>query len=249
MRTTGEATAAPVGIPLDLAPLASPFRERGQLLLRVERLARQASLSAGRNNGDGTWSLTLDDLDGLVYVPQDGMDEAHTLSVRVLNLDGGFAVTLAQIDVPVPARKAPSKPAPGAAAKPGGAADRTAGKSAQIQAAFEQKVADLSRQLEKALEDASAAEVSHARKIVELQDRHRNALQTQATKVEARLAQELERQLGEAQSRWESELAKTRQQIERTRAKGAKQMIEPELAAARAAWEAELDERLAEAAA
>jgi hypothetical protein len=248
MRTTGEATAAPVGIPLDLAPLVSPFREHGQILLRVERLARQARLSTGRNNGDGTWSLTLDDLDGLVYVPQDGMDEAHTLSVRVLSLDGGFAITLAQLDVPVPARKAPPKSAPGAAAKPG-AADRTAGKSAQIQAALEQKLADLSRQLKKALDDSAAAEVSHARKIVELQDRHSLALQAQAAEAEVRLTQELERRLSEAQARWESELAKTRQQIERARAKGSKQMIEAELAAARTAWEAEMEERLAGAAA
>src|ERR1700690_2522820 len=59
-------------LPLSLAPLLTPYRRHGRLSLRVERVPQLARLSGGRNNGDGTWSLASDELEGLNYlVPED----------------------------------------------------------------------------------------------------------------------------------------------------------------------------------
>src|SRR5260370_33382014 len=59
-----------------------------------------ARLSAGRNNGDNSWSLTLDQLEDLTYQPPEGMYEAHSLAVRIIGLDGGGS-KLAVLDFPV----------------------------------------------------------------------------------------------------------------------------------------------------
>ena len=64
MHATAEATETPRGIPVDLAPLLSPYRRYEQLSLRIERLPSRARFSRGSNNGDRTWSLTPDQLDG-----------------------------------------------------------------------------------------------------------------------------------------------------------------------------------------
>jgi hypothetical protein len=42
-----------------------------RITLRVEGLPQLARLSAGQNNGDRTWSLSLDELEGLLYFPPD----------------------------------------------------------------------------------------------------------------------------------------------------------------------------------
>ncbi len=89
------------GVPFELAPLLSQYEGYGHLSLRVERLPARARLSKGRNNGDRTWSLTLDDLDGLLYLPPEGLTEAHTLTVRIINLDNDYGATLAVLDLPV----------------------------------------------------------------------------------------------------------------------------------------------------
>src|SRR4030081_3780720 len=91
---------APQPIPVALAPLLSPYKRHGRLSLRIERLPRTARLSAGRNNGDNSWSLTLDQLEDLPYLPPAGMDEEHVLAIRIIGLDGG-GTTLAVIDFPI----------------------------------------------------------------------------------------------------------------------------------------------------
>jgi hypothetical protein len=121
-----EATAPPSGIPLALAPLVAPYRRHGQLSIRIERLPNGARLSRGRNNGDRTWSLSVDDLDEVLYQPPHGMEEALTLAVRILNLDSDQGSTLALLDLavspgdarppaaPSPPPMPPSSDAPGA---------------------------------------------------------------------------------------------------------------------------------------
>ena len=99
-RSLPEALPAPQPIPVALAPLLSPYKRHGRLSLRIERLPRMARLSAGRNNGDNSWSLTLDQLEDLTYLPPQGMDEAHSLAVRIIGLDSGGS-TLAVLDFPV----------------------------------------------------------------------------------------------------------------------------------------------------
>jgi hypothetical protein len=94
---------SPQGIPLDLGALLAPYQHHKQLSVRVEQLPQLARLSKGRNNGDCTFSLKLDELLGLVYLPPPGSNGAPiTLAVRILNLDDDYATTLALIDQPVP---------------------------------------------------------------------------------------------------------------------------------------------------
>src|SRR6266571_4174734 len=101
-RGAAEAPAAQSAIAVKLGPLLSPYKKQGRLSVRIERLPQLARLSAGRNNGDNSWSLTLDELEDLAYLPPEGMHEAHSLAVRIIGLDGGGS-TLAVLDFPVPA--------------------------------------------------------------------------------------------------------------------------------------------------
>ena len=88
-------------VPLDLKSPMEPYREQGGLSIRVERLPFKARLSKGRNNGDNTWSLTMEDLDGLMYMPPEDHAEPHTLTVRVIKVDSDSASTLMRFDVPI----------------------------------------------------------------------------------------------------------------------------------------------------
>src|SRR5882672_10055055 len=87
-------------IPIKLALLLAPYKRHGRLSIRIERMPQSARLSAGRNNGDNSWSLTLDQLEDLNYLPPEGMDEEHVLAIRIIGLDGGGS-TLAVLDFPV----------------------------------------------------------------------------------------------------------------------------------------------------
>src|SRR5882757_6655407 len=87
-------------IPIKLGLLLTPYKRHGRLSIRIERLPQQARLSAGRNNGDNSWSLTLDQLEDLTYLPPPGMEEEHVLAIRIIGLDGGGS-TLAVIDFPI----------------------------------------------------------------------------------------------------------------------------------------------------
>ncbi|HMI96752.1 MAG TPA: SH3 domain-containing protein [Micropepsaceae bacterium] len=115
-------------IPVKLAPLLAPYKRHGRLSIRIERLPQQARLSAGRNNGDNSWSLMLDQLEDLTYLPPEGMDEEHILSVRIIGLDGGGS-TLAVLDFPV----SPGGPGPDAADEESAAQDQTADASEHTQ--------------------------------------------------------------------------------------------------------------------
>ena len=99
-RALAEARPAPQPIPLKLASILSTYKRHGKLSIRIERLPQLARLSAGRNNGDNSWSLTLDQLEDLTYLPPAGMDEEHVLAIRIIGLDGGGS-TLAVLDFPV----------------------------------------------------------------------------------------------------------------------------------------------------
>jgi len=85
-------------IALDLAPLIAPYRKFGRLSLRVEGLAPRARLSRGHNNGDRSWSLYSDELEGLSYLPAAGENATATLAIRIVKLDGGDGTTLALLD-------------------------------------------------------------------------------------------------------------------------------------------------------
>ena len=86
---------------LSLRPLLTPFKGRGRLFLRLEKLPQRATLSAGKRNSDGSWSLASDELDDVTYqVPPQAAGD-HVLTIRVTALDGGEATTLKVLDFPV----------------------------------------------------------------------------------------------------------------------------------------------------
>jgi exonuclease SbcC len=89
MRARVQADLSTEGVPLALAPFLSTYGRHRRILLRLENLPERARLSRGRNNGDRSWSLMRDELDDLVYLPPQGNDTAHTVTVRVMNLEGG----------------------------------------------------------------------------------------------------------------------------------------------------------------
>ncbi len=100
----GHAARAPAGkqsTSLTLRPLLAPFKGRGRLFLRIEKLPQRASLSAGKRNSDGSWSLASDELDDVTYqVPPQAAGD-HVLTMRVTALEGGEATTLKVLDFPI----------------------------------------------------------------------------------------------------------------------------------------------------
>ena len=101
-RASADSAAATRAIPVNLMPLISAYRRRGRFMLRIENLPQAARFSAGQNNGDGSWSLALDELDELVYfVPKNATSGDHTLSIRLVAKDDTEAFTLALIDFPI----------------------------------------------------------------------------------------------------------------------------------------------------
>ena len=101
-RASADAAAATRAIPVNLMPLISAYRKRGRFMLRIENLPQAARFSAGQNNGDGSWSLALDELDELVYfAPKNAVGGDHALSIRLVAKDETEAFTLALIDFPI----------------------------------------------------------------------------------------------------------------------------------------------------
>lgn len=100
-RVPGDPSEHMRAVPLDVLPMLAPFKKRGRLSVRIEKLPIQARLSQGRNNGDHSYSLSLDELEDLSYLAPEGTDPRPILSLRVLTLDDGDAATIAVRDLPV----------------------------------------------------------------------------------------------------------------------------------------------------
>jgi len=103
--TAADIIRAPVEqktIPLDLASLLTPYKRHGRLTLRVERMPQRAKLSAGRNNGDGSWSLASDELEDLNYLVPSNLCGGHELAVRIMSFDNSAALTLKVIPLAIP---------------------------------------------------------------------------------------------------------------------------------------------------
>lgn len=103
--TAADIIRAPVvqkTIPLDLAALLVPYKRHGRLTVRVERMPQRAKLSAGRNNGDGSWSLASDELEDLNYLVPSSLCGGHELSVRIVSFDNATAHTLKVIPLAIP---------------------------------------------------------------------------------------------------------------------------------------------------
>jgi hypothetical protein len=78
-----------------------PYGRDRRVTLRIERMPHRARLSRGRNNGDGSWSLTRDELEGVEYLPPKGATESPTLTVRIIGLDSDDGTTLSVLEYPV----------------------------------------------------------------------------------------------------------------------------------------------------
>ena len=120
VKASGDKTRA---VPLDIARELDKRGVAGEVSLKVEGVPNGAGLSAGRNNWDGTWSLTAADLSDIRFLPPEGDDAARTLAIRVLRIDSdGFnvatTVALFDLEVKVP-RQAPGNKGPGAASGDG----------------------------------------------------------------------------------------------------------------------------------
>ncbi|MBL6852037.1 MAG: SH3 domain-containing protein [Alphaproteobacteria bacterium] len=87
-------------VPLRVLPLIQPHRSRGLHTVRIERVPQLARLTRGRNNGNGSWSLLLDEVDGVEYVGPDSALDRPALALRLLDRDGG---TIAMLELPVDA--------------------------------------------------------------------------------------------------------------------------------------------------
>jgi len=102
-RASLDSSVASRAIPIDLRPVISAYRKRGRFQLRVEKLPQSARFSAGQNNGDGSWSLLLDELEDLVYFAPKTITGDHTLAIRLIAKDETEAFTIALIDYTVKA--------------------------------------------------------------------------------------------------------------------------------------------------
>ncbi|MEO8301973.1 MAG: hypothetical protein ABI608_09275, partial [Rhizomicrobium sp.] len=103
--TAADIIRAPVAqktIPLDLAALIAPYKRQGRLTLRVERIPQRAKLSAGRNNGDGSWSLASDELEDLNYLVPSNLSGGHELAIRIMSFDNAAAHTLKVVPLAIP---------------------------------------------------------------------------------------------------------------------------------------------------
>ena len=86
-------------IPLNLGPMLAVYKNRRRLSVRIEKMPHLARLSAGKNNGDNSWSLALSEIDTLAYLPPEGSaNDSVTLSVRLIDLESGGS-TLAVLDL------------------------------------------------------------------------------------------------------------------------------------------------------
>lgn len=258
--------AAGDGINLDLEPLIAPYREHPNLAIRIERLPPQARLSNGRDNGDHTWSLTVDDVGNLRYLPPNGMQQSHTLAVTVIGMDADSATTLDKFDLPISSADEPpsvSLNMDSTTHQPSERDTRTGG--ARANSARRLNQAALSEQPTEMIENNAAAEPARTLRTRGVQDSTARALPERVSELEASFAHELEVRLAKARSAWEAEQneriaaavkgveRRSRSKIETLRNKAAEseahftKELEQRLAEAQSAWEAEQNEQIAAA--
>ncbi|MDH3702120.1 MAG: SH3 domain-containing protein [Alphaproteobacteria bacterium] len=117
----------PVGIPLKIAPELPKNHNFERFSLKVEGMMSGARLSRGQTTGDTAWSLSLDDLGDLLYLPPSADFAPHSVQVRLIGYEDDFASTVSLTDyeikptdsVPIPASE------PAASAAPAGVSTST----------------------------------------------------------------------------------------------------------------------------
>ena len=274
--TAADVIRAPVvmrTIALDFVSLVAPYRRHGRLSLRVEYVPQRARLSAGRNNGDGSWSLASDELEGLTYLAPDNLAPEHTLLLRIMALEEAGATTLKILHVPVSLQADGSVQADAAAA--GGAdgenpilhnqlekmqslfavrEDELNAVRAALQQAKDEKDIELARsravweqELQQRLSDA----VTQAQAAWHAQHKANKSAEKTSAQAEQKIAQARERWQAQADQRLEAERARWLAESADTRAKSmagerARWQVEADmcLAAEQERWQMQADQRL-----
>ena len=242
----------PREIALYLAPMLAPYRRRERVSIRVERLPHRARLSSGRNNGDRSWSLLPDELEGLTYQPPPGMYEAHTLAIRVISLEGGGGGTLAVIDYPIPGTEPPPVEEAASAPEPATPAASPAPTSDKSHGAGEvRRLQDELTRLQTALAARdSELEVAKAESELSQQSRQRVEAELSATRAThekelrdrlAAASADATRNLEQARQAWEAESKKA--PAVQTQLPNVEQIV----AQARDRWQRDADGALAKA--
>ncbi len=96
-------SAAQGGIPLNLAPLLTPYGQHQRLTIRVVYLPPRAELTRGVRNEDASWSLTPAELEGLELLLPDDSEPPPTVGVRIVGIDRNEnASIVGQFEVPLP---------------------------------------------------------------------------------------------------------------------------------------------------
>ena len=243
-------TAAKLSTALTLRPLLAPFKGRGRLFLRIEKMPQGASLSAGTRNGDASWSLASDELDDVTYQVPSHAAADHVLTIRVTSLHGGEATTLKVLDLPVsfsPAA-APAANEPG----PDAQASLVASQLGKMQALFAIREAEIGR-LQAAMEEERREREQEAELVRQRQQsafdqerdrdaaRHRQELEAERAALEAQIAALTARVAGQGEKERDGERLRQRLQAEfdQTIAKAAARHRQ-ELEAQRAALEAQI---------
>ena len=199
-RSSADENADARAIPLDLTPIVEPYKGSSRrLAIRVERVPPLARLSRGRNNGDGSWSLATDELEGLAYIAPENFRSTHTLSVRVVSVED--AATVAVLDYAVspnvtPMDLLPARIASGRAASNETKLSRIEDELERVRAALTAHESVLAETLQKAGQAAAGA--SH------------EAIERELAKARADWEAERDRQLGETASFWTAELKRCR---------------------------------------
>jgi len=216
MRARAEASLSD-GLPLDLTNLLAPYGRDRRVSLRVERMPGRSRLSRGRNNGDGSWSLTRDELEGLFYFPPRGSNDVPTLVVRIIGLDSDNGATLGVVD-----------------AVPGDTDDddgELASRAPPNEAELKKLKAELAKT--KAALRTTQSDLTEARKTFEAE------LEERLAEAQAEAAAQSALVVEKARAKWQSE-AKERVTKNDTRA-------EEKLAQARENWRRDADAEIARA--
>ena len=228
----GADDATPEPVALALAPLIAPYKKRGRIKLRIERLPRRARLSQGQNNGDGSWSLMLDELEDLQYLPPEGSTDVPVLSIRILRVEAGDATTLAVLDYALPVTSR---------AKPAGTSDLSAGPA--------RKSSD-DAEFRRLRNELAKAQAGLALREAELAEAREEAEQAKAGAPQ----QGVEKELASARESWEVELQARLAALTNDRANDLQRKheswrheTEAALAQAEKQWKAAEAERLAAA--
>ena len=216
-------TAAKLSTALTLRPLLAPFKGRGRLFLRIEKMPQGASLSAGTRNGDASWSLASDELDDVTYQVPSHAAADHVLTIRVTSLHGGEATTLKVLDLPVSfsAAAAPAANEPG----PDAQASLVASQLGKMQALFAIREAEIGR-LQAAMEEERREREQEAELVRQRQQsafdqerdrdaaRHRQELEAERAALEAQIAALTARVAGQGEKERDGERLRQRLQAE-----------------------------------